>query len=207
MCFDKDNNDLMIYNKDGKQRDGKMLWRAGNTTEPRWGGTTEFIMQDDGNAVLLVGGKTAWSSKDNLAPGSTFGPLVSPTTMTASNTLRPGQKLRFGQIMTCGAFSLEPGANGQIYIKQARNTIWMSGTDVAVDKSAFLVITDVGQVKVRGPMRKEDDGDGTTEIDLWTSKKTLNALSQTVYLALESDGCPAIYDGPKRMWILENWPQ
>jgi hypothetical protein len=244
LCFDRDANDLVVYNKDGKQthRDGKLLWKAGNTNPFGWT-KTEFIMQDDGNAVFYMKGDVVWSARDNLASGSVMfaappnNPTPKPNPAPApnpkpqpqpqgggagggtsdwtkggenTNCLRPGQVLKYGQDLISDVlrkFSFGIDYQGLLYVRRAQGSpsvIWTSGTDTAVAKTAYLQITNRGQLVIRGVMRPEDGGQGG-EITLWTGGKYLQTQSQEPFLMIEDDGCPAVYQGRDAVWRPQDW--
>jgi hypothetical protein len=87
--FNRDSNDLEIYDNKGKPLggfSGKKLWSAtpGNVVGHEWHGESSFIIGDDGNAVLFLSGQILWESKNNGAP------LLKGTAPSGGNQGRPG---------------------------------------------------------------------------------------------------------------------
>lgn len=229
MRLDKDLNDLVIYNKDGKQsqREGKVLWQAGNDRPFNWNGATEFIMQDDGNAVFYMQGVAKWAAKDFLvekkAPDPAPKPADPPKTSQptgggggggappiveggdGTNFLKVNQKLKFGESLITdptrrNGYNFSIDYRGLLAVSRdsgSPRTIWTGGTDNAVSRTAFFYLSPKGQLIIRGKMDPNDGGDGR-ETDLWWGgPSALVQDNKDLYFMIEEDGCPAIYKGPQ----------
>jgi hypothetical protein len=118
--------------------------------------------------------------------------------------------LKYGQDLISDVlrkFSFGIDYQGLLYVRRAQGSpsvIWTSGTDTAVAKTAYLQITNRGQLVIRGVMRPEDGGQGG-EITLWTGGKYLQTQSQEPFLMIEDDGCPAVYQGRDAVWRPQDW--
>jgi hypothetical protein len=91
--FNRSSDDLELFNANALGPNSKLLWRAGNTKKHESGAYSAFVMQDDGNAVLIVNGAVVWTSKDNLAPKQLPQSLPQPQVQTTGAQALPSQPL------------------------------------------------------------------------------------------------------------------
>jgi hypothetical protein len=88
ICFDRVSNDLMVYNKYGKQtqREGNVLWKARNTNSFMWNVPRSSYCKTIGNTVLYLMGDAVWLAKNSLVPTPTTAPAPKPVPTSGAST-------------------------------------------------------------------------------------------------------------------------
>jgi hypothetical protein len=112
-----------------------------------------------------------------------------------TNRLFSGQTLRYGQSLYSDPtkkFAFTIDLQGQLVIKRATTpaqTVWYNGTDTAVGKTAYLQLTQRGQLVIRGTMNPSEGGP-QGEITLWTGGVYLKFEGRDLSFVVEEDDAP-----------------